>query len=865
MRTRLLPLLQVLLPVALAAGCHPLACFHPGDLPRDQPLILVSNADYPKADVEIHVDELGIPHIWGRSEADLSYGLGVMMARDRLFQMMLLIHAGSGRLTELLGANYLEVDRANRLLMTGADEQLLALDQRDKDILHAFVNGVNEGAKMVGRSAEMTILGVDWEPMTPRDVLAIARYQQWDQGVGFSEEMARWRLVKQLGVDSPVAQALLVDSPSGGVAIVDVSEHDGEPFVEPVARTAMHAPPPGRTSRGPAVAVGARVDPLAAAKRAIAEEFMRGGRGASNSWSVAADHTEKGVAVVANDPHLSHSAPGVFYMVDMHLVDEDGENEQVISGGAFPGIPAVLIGHGNHIAWGVTNAYADTQDVAVLNVPEGQSDVYVVDGTTYAFDKVTQKFKLGKGDDAEVITETWQSSMFGPVLPPGYGSYGQETALVDEGERLALLWTAIDEQYRQDHKHFATAFWDLARSRNVEEATAAVQNFTAPAMSVNMAFTDGTIAYRLSGIIPVRGDSQRVDFPRNVASRDGGWRGRVPAAQKPQLTNPPKGFINATNQRIVENDVVSQRFVGFEGAKPWRALRVDARVRELIADGKKANTEDILAVQQDIVGIDAQELAPILAEHCKGPVEGHDDNRVAEFCAAVGEFDGVYTVDAIALPFARLSRELHLAVFRAHVHPDLADDLAGQTFAQMAVHEAIKKEHAGEASPIFDDPNTPNTREGLDGFVSRGLKVALDAIVADAGGGKGDWRWGKLHTLSLRGALASAPVIGGLFATSAREEAGTSSAPRAESTDFNNKMRVRSGAGLRLVAEMTTPPTIRIVNDSGQSGHFGHRHLEDQYPLWHAGEPRVVTMKRADAEAKREGAMVIKPKRVGSP
>jgi penicillin amidase len=854
-------LLPVLLPIVLVTGCHPLACFHPADLPRDQPLILVSNDAFPKEDVEIHVDTLGIPHIWGKSEADLAYGLGAMMGRDRLFQIMILKHAGSGRLTELLGADYLEVDRTNRLLMTGAEEALEALEPKDRDILDAFVAGVNESAKMVGKSAEMQILGVEWQTMTPIDVLAIARYQQWDQGVGFGEEMARYRLVKQLGADSPVAQALLLDSPSGGVPIVDVTEHDGEPFVDIAARTALHAPPPARTSVGPHHGtLGARVDPLRAAKEEIAEMFKDGGKGASNSWSVDAAHTEKGVAVVSNDPHLGHGAPGIFYMVDMHLIDADG-NDHVVAGGAFPGIPAVLIGHGNNIAWGITNAYADTQDAVVLQVPPGQDNVYVVDGTTYAFGTKVQKFKLGKEADAEVLQETYLTSIFGPVLPEGYGSYGQETALVDKGEKIALAWTAIDPQFRADSARFITSFWSLAFSKNIDDAHAALQDFTAPAMNVNMAFTDGTIAYRLNGIIPVRGDNQRVDYPRLGLTRESGWIGRLPAAQKPQLTNPPKGFINATNQRIVENDILSQRLVGFEGAKPWRAMRVNERVQELIADGKKANTEDILAVQRDNVGIDAQELAPIFGAHCKGPVDGHDEARVTAFCKAIGDFDGVYSVDAIALPYARFQREFHLEVLRAHVHPDLADDLLGQTFAGMAMHELIKKEHAGEIeSPLFDDPKTDG-REGLDGFSKRALKIALDAIVADAGGGEGDWRWGKLHTLSLRGPLASAPVIGGLFATSAREEPGTSSVPNAEGPDFNNKMRVRFGSGLRLVAEMTDPPTIRIVNDSGQSGHFGHRHLEDQYPLWHEFAPRVVSAAKADAEANREGAMVIKPKR----
>ena len=843
--------LSTALLVGFAAGCHPLACYMPADLPRDNPLVLVSNDAFPKSDVEIDVDDLGIPHIYGKSEADLAYALGVMHGRDRLFQIYLYVHAGEGRLTEILGADYLEVDRQNRLLMHGADEQMAATSPRDQDIVAAYVAGVNESAKMVGKSAEMNVLGVSWEPITAKDVLAVVRLQQWDQGVGFGEEMARFRLVKQAGLDSAVTRALLVDVPSGGVPIVSVDEHSGDPFVKTAAQGAMHVPPPAAASHGPRVA--GRSSVLQAMKDEIAERFLQGGSGASNSWSVDGAHTEAGVAVLANDPHLGHSAPGVFYMVDMHLQGDDGDF--TIAGGSFPGIPAVLIGHGNDIAWGVTNAYADTQDVVVIQKnPDGN---YVVDGTTYQFGKVTQKFKLGKGDDAEVIEETWKTTLFGPVLPPGYGSYGGAHALVDQGEDLALLWTAT--MFPQEHARFASAFWDLAKSKTIEEATTHIEDFSAPAMSVNMAFTDGTIAYRLSGIIPVRGDGQRADYPRLGLSKESGWSGRVPTAQKPQATNPAKGYIVASNQRVVENDVLSQALVGFEGAQPWRALRIDNRVKALIADGKKASTNDLLAIQQDITAGDTQQLAAILGAHCRGPVPGHDEARVTAFCGAVGSFDGVYSVDAKAIPYARLVRELRLQVLRAHVDADLADDLASQTFAIMAVHEAIKSEHAGTASPLFDDPDT-SARDGLDGFMAPALQSALDIVVAEAGGGEGDWRWGKLHTLSLRGVLASAPVIGFLFSTSAREETGTSTAPRAEGPDFNNKMRVRSGAGLRLIAEMTSPPTIRMINDSGQSGHFGHRHLEDQYPLWSKGEPRVLAFAQDQARSSREGAMLIKPK-----
>lgn len=842
--------------LVFVAGCHPLACFHPADLPRDPPLSLSSEDRWPRAEVQIDVDDLGIPHLYGTSEPDLAYALGVMHARDRLFQMFLYVHAGEGRLTELLGADLLEVDRQNRILMHGVDELIAAFGPRDRETIDAYCAGVNEGARMVGRSAEMAILGVDWEPLTPRDVIAVARLQQWDQSVGFFEEMSRHRLLKELGKDSPVAAALLADSPSGGVPIVSPDEHDGAPFAPPAERTAFHAPAtprPGTPSVGPAVQ-RSRDLLRQQLKDDLAERFSGGGTGASNSWSLSPDKTAAGVAILANDPHLGHSAPGVFYMVDMHL--RDGDAEHVIAGGSFPGIPAVLIGHGRHIAWGITNSYADTQDVVVLERPAGLDDSYVVDGQRFAFGEVTQKFRLGKGDDAEVVAETWQTSIFGPVLPPGYGSYGGARALVDEDERLALLWTA--QQFPAENSSLISAFWDLAKSRDIDEAGRAVQLFAAPAMNINMAFTDGTIAYRLSGIVPVRGDEQRVDYPRRGSTRAAGWTGPLAADQKPQTTNPPKGYIVAANQRIVDNGVVSQRFVGFESAQPWRAMRIDQRLRELLADGKPS-TEELLGIQQDVESLQAQTLAPILGAHCPKKVEGHDDERVRAFCEAIAGFDGSYTVDAIALPYTRTAFLFSTEVLRAHVHPELAEELARQTSQAMALYEIVKAEHDGTLSPVLDDPRTPE-REGIDGFMARATKAALDLVVTEAGGAEADWRWGKSHTLSLRGALSSAPVIGFLFQTDAREQSGISTVPRAEAADFNKKMRVHFGAGLRLIAEMSDPPNIRMINDSGNSGHFGHRHLEDQYPLWTRGEPRVLSLPKKDAESRREGALVIKPK-----
>jgi penicillin G amidase len=845
--------LPLLLALTSLAACHPLACFFPPALPRDPPHELTSKDGWPKDKVEVRVDDLGIPHIFGEREEDLAYALGVMHGRDRAFQILTYKHLSQGRLTELLGPDYLEVDRQNRLLMHRVDDQLEAFEDKDLALVEAYCAGVNEGAAWAGKSAEMFILGVEFGELTPYDVLGITRLQQWGQSVGFTEELDRWRFVKTLGRDDARVSEILKDAPSRGVPIVTDDEHDGDRVMAALApggvpTTSSASPTRSKATRGAKV-------PESWTKE-IVDGWVRGmrhERGASNEYAVDAEHTKSGVPIMANDPHLQHTGPGIFYMVHMEGPDF------TVAGGTFPGIPAVLIGHGRDIAWGVTNACADTQDLVVLEPVAGSEDHYMLDGAPMNYQHVEQCFKLGKEDDADEHCETYLVSVFGPVLPKGYGSYDGARPWVDDDERLALMWTAW--HYPRENNKLVSAFWRLAQSKTKEDATAALQDFSSPSMSVVFAMTDGTIAYRLTGVVPVRGDEQRVDFPRRGGARSSGWLGRLPAAQKPQSTNPSKGFIVAANQRIVENDVLTQRTVGFESVQPWRARRIVDRIEKMLED-KKPSAEELLSIQQDTVSLEAVELAEIYADHCPKSVEGYDDSVVDAFCKAIGGMKkGDYAVDAIAVPFALTNRHFQLAVFESMVDDELAVDLIGDTWSQMALIDAIKAEHAGDAKhAVFDDPRTPG-REGLDGFVAMAVKRALDVAKRDHGLSEGDWRWGKPHQKSVRGALASAPVIGGLFDTWYHEEGGMPSAPRAEAPNYGRQLKVSYGAGLRLIAELKEDGAeVRMVNDSGQSGHFGHHHVDSQQPLWSAGTPVKLRLSKKQVEEVLEGSLDVLPK-----
>jgi penicillin amidase len=874
----------VLAASVLTPACNPASCWAPADLPKDKPLELTSTSKTaPAAQVDVVLDELGVPHLYGNDEVDLSYGLGFLHARDRLFQVFVYLHASEGRLTELLGEDLLPIDRQNRLLTWHLDEQEAALSDRDRALVQAYCDGLNDGAAQAGRSAEMALLGVDWEPVAVRDVLAIMRLQQWSQSVGFEEEMTRWRLARSLGVDDARFRALWQDTPDNGHPIVTAETHTGDAFTlgQDRDKTRYHRAPQAQpasssssSSSGPVRAPQAQpssaqpargFDVVAGALSGlhldIGARFAHGGTGHSNEWVVDGAHNDSGAPVLCNDPHLDHGAPGVFYMVHMEAPDF------TVAGGSFPGIPAVLIGHGRHIAWGVTNAYADTQDVVVLRPWAGHHEMYELDGGPMNFTHHVERFHLGKGDDAKVVDEDYADSVFGPVLPARWGTFGGAESWNTDDERLVLQWTAYNFPERTGE--MMSAFWDLAASTTIEAAHVALQKFTAPAMNVAMAIAENDdgpagIHYRLNGIIPVRGDDQRVDFPRLGVTRDSGFTGVLDAAQKPQLDNPVAGFFVSSNQRVVDNGVLSQRFVGYEGARHYRASRIHERLAAMMKDGKKPSPEELLSIQQDVESIEARTLAPIYGAHCPKNIEHRDADLVTRFCKAVADFDGVYTTEAHATPFARVHQAFKEVLLRRHMSTDLMEQAADQSWVIMAINGLVeragnKRENDGDRA-LLDDPRTDKV-EGFDDVLALATKEALDIVVDEAGGSDSDWRWAKLHTLQFKGVLARAPWVGGLFQTGEHEESGTGTAPRAEAPSTSNRLRVSSGAGLRNFAVMTSPPVVKLVNDTGQSGHFGHRHLEDQYPLWTKGEPRVLQRTKDDVEATNDGLLRLLPAR----
>lgn len=819
---RMLPLCALLLFV----GCRPYACWFPPALSPSEALVLSGNAGFPAAEVRIVVDDIGVPHISGESDADLSYGLGFMHARDRLFEVMLVRAVATGRLAEVLGDFALPMDQSSRFFLYNLDAQIEALSEADRALVDAYRAGLDAGAAHAGPSFEMTLLGLDWEPLSVRDVLAISRMQAQGLSTGLYDELARARILNRVPEGDPRREALLSCHEARGVSVLE-----GAGAWQPGA---LHWPWQNELKAKPRIEVPDAIRRLVEATR-----FQRGG---SNAWAFAAETTSSGHAVLTHDPHLAHQLPSLFYLAHLEGADVTA------AGATIPGMPFVGIGHGAHVAWGIPLSYIDTIDVVRIEVDPQDPSLYVVDGELLPFETFEQSFQVGAGDGATTVRETWRSTVFGPVLPAsGFGEY------IDEGETYAVLWSPFLEPEAGGEQ--LSAFWRLARATSFEEARVAIEGLRVPPMSFTLAFTDGSIGYFPSAAIPLRLSDAPTSVPRDGSRSDAGWAGFLSSEDKPQVLRPPSGFLVAANQAVVPETDPRTAWLGCDAAPPYRALRIHERLAALVEKGEPSRLA-LLEVQQDIESVQARELAPIYARACPDHVEGIDDAHVRGFCEALAGFDGTFDLETRgAIPLRGLILFVAAAVVGAHV-----DDwgVGDQTkfVSQQAVERAIRQWGAGQQPLLLDDPRRDGY-EGLGHFMALALPPMLQ-LFDEIGFGRdaAHWRYGDFHVRYLNSPLGDAlPVIGNwLFGAGAYEETGCGECIRAESG-----FPVTWGAVLRMSAEMRSPPDVRFVLAGGQSGRLGHPHLDDQYVAWQSGTPFRVALDEDELSGHVEGRVRITP------
>ena len=781
------------------------------------------NVDRLGAPVEILRDHANVPHIFGQSDADVMFGLGYVHAQDRLWQMVMLRRTLQGKLSEVFGARTLEIDKLLRRLdlYTIAQQSVPAQDSRTQDLLRAYSEGVNAriievGEKALGRGApEMFLFNQAIAPWTPADSIAVLKAMALQLSGGIGDEVLRAQVSLALS-DPARLPDILPDMPGAGVAALP-----SYAAVMPNARLRYAQNRPD-----------IRDDPMAPIRPSPLA-------GASNAWAAAPSRSTSGGTLLANDPHLGLTAPSIWYLARLEL------GTGGVIGGTIPGLPAILVGRSDAIAWGVTSSYLDDLDVYMEEINPANPEEYRTPTGWARFESRPSIIQV-KGSEPVTLTLRWTEN--GPVLP---GTHYDLDTVTPAGHVAAIRWTALDPQDTT-----VTSAQRLMAAQNVQEALAAGELFVAP--SQNLTLVDRSqIALKILGHMPRR-DAQHASRGRMPSlgwQAENRWQGMFPYAANPEFVNPVGGIVGNTNNKLVDRPFPSH--VAYDWGDSQRILRWQRLMQE-----RRVHTRDsFIEAQLDTTSVSAQTLLALVGAELwftGEPAPEATPERLRQRALTLlanwsGEMNEHMPEPLI---YQAWMRALQDRLIRDDLGP-LADEFS---HVDPLFIERVYRNIDGAAA--WCDIIQSSQEESCTEIARMALDAALIEITERYGRQIETLRWGDVHQATHdHQVLGTVPILRHFVNIRQSTSGGDHTLNRAKTKGSGpNPFLNVHGAGYRGVYDMTDPSSSVFVTSTGQSGHFLSRHYDDLGELWRRGEYIPMSLDVGLARAAAVGTTRLEPR-----
>jgi penicillin amidase len=774
-----------------------------------------------RAEVTVERDNWGVPHIRAASVEDLAEAQGYVMAQDRLWQMDLLRRAARGQLSEVLGPATLPVDKDFRVLnfSRAADADMPLMNPEVRSVLEAYARGVNQFIQQHSSTLpiEFTLLHYQPQPWKPTDSLMIGCYMYRTLTDTRARELDRSRVMARVGPelaadlyspDSPLDHYVVGDRVLGKDAHAaraedDPNDDDDEMDPEDVLKADLNlASPPSATADLPDVtsALGAAVrDWLLDSQRQIRESL------GSNNWVVSGQYTASRRPLLANDMHLELMLPPIWY--EAHLTAPAWN----VKGFALPGLPMIVVGHNDRIAWGFTNNGADVLDLYMETINPANPDEYRVNGEwkkAQVFDEVI-KVKSAPDEHLRLMV-----TRHGPVVKQ------------DDNTAYAMRWTALEPGA-------LCAFYPLlGKAQNWWEFREVMKDIWGPGQNVVYADVDGNIGYVLGAHVPIR-KKGHGEVPVPGDTDDYEWIGYVPFEELPQVFNPENGLIVTANARVAGPDY--KPYLTDRWEEPYRT----ARIFDLLHDKHDLRPEDMLKVQTDTFSYPHLFIAEQLVAAAK--VAQPKDERARKLVQQARDWNGFAEANSSVVSFldATLYRSLHLLL-----KPYLGEDTDLYHWRKIAVLQHILTERPARW--------LPSDYKNYDELLSAAADLAvkrLEETTKDAD--PEDWPWRRFNYLDMFHPIGRQGILKKLLSISYQAQSGTEFSPRAASRHH--------GPSERFVANLANWDESIILITGGESGQPGSEHYRDQFSYWFEGKP-IYGPFSEDAEAKvRRHALTLKP------
>jgi penicillin amidase len=784
-----------------------LAVPHSGQTSSQQNAIQIKGI---KERITIRRDERGIPYVEAQNDEDLYFGQGYATAQDRLWQMDLFRRTARGELAEVFGAKLspvvLEQDKLHRTygFAQAAEAEVAAASPRTRTMLEAYARGVNAYAASLDAKSmppEFQLLQYSFRPWTPVDSCVVVK-------IFFEALSDTWRL-------DIMRQAFSGLPPEKRAELL--------PEISPIDVLVV-----GKDSQSKSKSAHGKAAPVSnetLAKLAYNQEmaaaaldrigFHTDALAASNNWVVSGNHSVTGKPLLANDPHLRPTAPSIW-----HLVHLSAPGVRV-AGVSSPGLPGVIIGHNERIAWGFTNVGPDVQDLYVekfnpdnpkqYQTPDGWQDVVIR----------TEQIKVRKGigsTEFDTVNHDVTVTRHGPIIFEG------------DGKRYALRWTGLDPT-----KNNADVSFTLNRARNWEEFNTALESFTAPTQNIVYADVDGHIGYHAAGVVPIR-KSGDGSVPYDGSTDAGEWTSYIPVAKLPAVFDPPSGIIVTANQRIVGTDY--PYFLTHSWAQPYRARRIF----DLLSEKPKLSTDDFRRILGDVYAIAGVTFTREAVKLLRPKLTPADEKLKATL-DAFEQWDGRINAESTVAPIASQMRfAFRSKILTAALGQDLVRSFQWSNF-DTTLDRVLKEQPASWLPKEFSS---------YADLLRACYDDAINALTKNLGADQTKWTWGEMAKARFPHPLGPAPLIGGQFIIPPFPQNGTGGL-------IGATVNVGATVSMRLIADPSDWDKTQQGIALGESGVPKNPHWSDQLADWRAVTPREFPFTPAAVLKAAKETLVLEP------
>jgi penicillin amidase len=771
--------------------------------PQTDGEIQLSGLDGP---VNVYRDYMGIPHIYAASLHDLFMAQGYVHAQDRFWQMDFWRHTGSGRLSEMFGETQVETDAFLRTLgwRQVAEQELASYDPESVAILNAYAEGVNayladhQGTAISLEYGILKILtpGYKPEPWTPVNTLTWGKAMAWDLGGNMVNEIERAILLKTLTPEQ--------------VAELFPAYPADHPVIVPEMGQAAAIPSTVRSLPN--------LDWASVERRFSALDALLGPSGAgigSNSWAVSGSLTASGMPLLANDPHLSIQMPSIWYQIGLNCRPVSAACPFEVAGFSFAGVPGVVIGHNQNIAWGFTNTGPDVMDLYIEKINPDNPSQYEYNSQWVDMTLRTETINVGGG---EPVPLTVRSTLHGPIISDVYGKLTdfntKAGVTLPENYAISLRWTALEPSTN------FPAIWGFDKAANWEEFRQAASKFNAPAQNLLYADVQGNIGYQMPGNIPIRKNGDGT-LPVPGWTDEYEWTGYIPFDELPYVFNPSKGYIVAANNAVVGTGYP------YLITKDWNYGVRANRIVNMIENAP--GPIDITYIQQmqgDSYEANAATFVPLQMQLNLQP--GTPNQAIA--LDLLKNWDYQARMDsAPAAVFEVFWKNLLADTF----NDDLPKDYWPKGDSRW--NEVMRNLAKQPDNFFWDDKATTDRVETRGDIITRAFTEAVAEVEQLQGKDSAKWNWGDLHTATFvnqtLGKSGIAPIEA-LFNRGPFPVSGGKELVNATGWNATLGYSVDWLPSMRMIVDLGDLRSSITVHTTGESGHAYHPHYIDMADMW---------------------------------